>query len=107
MEPGKLGTEMAAMKVRRTVAIVAEERTLGHFSSMRFSKVLVTLSVATLAILGWGYRTALSDPVVREGSVAVLPAVQTADLRVPLISDIHVAGPDIRYGWNADVWRIS
>src|SRR3569623_482602 len=55
------------------------------------------LSVAfVLALLGWCYWTAIADPVVREADVA-LPGwpAGTPPLRALLMSDLHVAGPDM------------
>ena len=55
------------------------------------------LSVAfVLALLGWCYWTAIADPVVREADVALpnWPA-GAPPLRALLISDLHVAGPDM------------
>ena len=62
----------------------------------RFLFLLLFLLVAGLAGLGWGYRTATADPVVREAEVALAgwPAGK-APLRALLVSDIHVAGPDM------------
>lgn len=52
--------------------------------------------LAALALFGYGYWTARSDPVVRETRVGVAgwPAGQ-APLRLLLIADVHVAGPDM------------
>ena len=54
------------------------------------------LLLAGLLLLGWGYRQARADPVVRRAQVAMpgWPA-DAAPIRAVLISDIHVAGPDI------------
>jgi predicted MPP superfamily phosphohydrolase len=60
----------------------------------RKAGVVVLLLVAVgLALLGWMYRTAVSDPVVRRTEVA-MPGLEQP-LRVVLISDVHVAGPDM------------
>ena len=47
-----------------------------------------------MALLVWGYRTALADPVVRHAEYN-LPGYQGTPLTALLISDIHVAGPDM------------
>lgn len=49
-----------------------------------------------LALLGWGYWNILADPVVRRTAVA-LPGWRegVAPLRVALIGDVHVQGPDM------------
>src|SRR3954465_741297 len=55
------------------------------------------LSVAlVLALLGWCYWTAIADPVVREAEVA-LPGwpAGAPPVRALLMSDLHVAGPDM------------
>jgi len=61
-----------------------------------FLFLLLFLLVAALAGLGWAYRTATADPVVREAEVALggWPVGQRP-LRALLVSDIHVAGPDM------------
>lgn len=46
-------------------------------------------------VLLWMYRVALSDPVVRRADVAFDLPAGTAPIRVLLVSDIHVAGPDM------------
>lgn len=51
------------------------------------------LFLAGLVLVGWMYRLATSDPVVRTASVNV--ANLPAPLRLILLSDIHVAGPDM------------
>lgn len=51
---------------------------------------------AGLGLIGWSYRTALADPVVRRAELALLPPdAPVASLRLVLVSDIHVAGPDM------------
>lgn len=46
-------------------------------------------------VLLWMYRVALSDPVVRHADVAFDLPAGTPSIRVLLVSDIHVAGPDM------------
>lgn len=55
--------------------------------------LLLVLALAAALLAGWMYRTATADPVVRRASVA-LPGL-TQPLRAVLISDIHVARPDM------------
>ncbi|AHE56328.1 hypothetical protein NX02_23570 [Sphingomonas sanxanigenens DSM 19645 = NX02] len=49
-----------------------------------------------LGTIGWGYAEAVRTPVVRHGMIA-LPRwpVGAPPLKVALLSDIHVAGPDM------------
>jgi uncharacterized protein len=52
--------------------------------------------LAGLGLVGIGYRNAASDPVIRRASVAVADWPQGAPpIKVLLISDIHVAEPDM------------
>lgn len=62
----------------------------------RLLMFLLFLSLIGLALLGWAWRTTVADPVVRETAVMLRdwPA-GAAPLRALLISDIHVAGPDM------------
>jgi predicted MPP superfamily phosphohydrolase len=49
-----------------------------------------------LALAGWSYWTAVSDPVVREAEVGLADWPAGAPpIRAVLISDLHVAGPDM------------
>ena len=63
---------------------------------MSVRRVLLALVALLLALLGWCYWTAIADPVVREAAVA-LPGwpAGAPPLRALLISDLHVAGPDM------------
>ena len=55
--------------------------------------IVVALSLGTLA---WAYSTAVADPVVRRAEVGLLPHdAAESELLILLISDIHVAGPDM------------
>ncbi len=59
-------------------------------------RTLLLASLVGLSLIGWTYWTAVSDPVVRYADLALLPADgDSEELRVVLISDIHVAGPDM------------
>jgi hypothetical protein len=51
-------------------------------------------AAAGLALLGWSYRTARLDPAVRHAEYA-LPGYEGRALTALLISDLHVAGPDM------------
>ncbi len=59
-------------------------------------RALAVLSLIALALTLLGYRNATADPVVRRGRVAMAswPA-DTPPLRIALLSDVHVAGPDM------------
>ncbi|MEO0500918.1 MAG: metallophosphoesterase [Pseudomonadota bacterium] len=52
------------------------------------------LALVAIAAAAYMYSVALRDPVVRTATVALLPA-GAAPLRVALMADIHVAGPDM------------
>ena len=54
------------------------------------------LGLAGLLLLAWGYREATADPVVRHAAIGMAgwPA-GAAPVRALLVSDIHVAGPDM------------
>lgn len=63
------------------------------------------MKVCRLALLGlllgastvaWAYWTAVSEPIVRHAELATLPSNSSEnELTLLLISDIHVAGPDM------------
>lgn len=63
---------------------------------MTIRRILLFLLLAGLALTGWTYGEATSDPLVREAEVA-LPGWPegAAPVRAVLISDLHVAGPDM------------
>lgn len=60
---------------------------------------LLLLAIPLLSILAlsiWGYAGAIADPVARQARIAVPGwAPGTPPLRVALISDLHVGGPDM------------
>lgn len=62
----------------------------------RWRLILVVLFVAAVALFGWMYRLAVSMPVVRHETVAVdYPAdVPREPVRIVLLGDSHVSGPD-------------
>ena len=59
-------------------------------------RAAVVLIILGLTLLGYGWWTALADPVVREARVEVgnWPTGERP-VRILLLSDIHVAGPDM------------
>lgn len=60
---------------------------------MRFFILMVAIGCG---IISWAYWTAVSDPVVRSVDVAMLPpGGADRQIRLLLLSDIHVAGPDM------------
>lgn len=60
------------------------------------SQLLLIVGVGAIALFGWSYWTAVSDPIVRTVELPLLPAeAAESSVRVLLISDIHVAGPDM------------
>ncbi|HZG08552.1 MAG TPA: metallophosphoesterase [Allosphingosinicella sp.] len=62
----------------------------------RILAVVLVLGAIGLATILYAYRTAVSDPVVRRAEFALLPPEGAeAPVRLVLISDIHVAGPDM------------
>ena len=63
---------------------------------MTIRRLFLFLLTAGLALLGWMYWTAVDDPVVRVAGVGLAdwPAGEPP-VRAVLISDVHVAGPDM------------
>lgn len=63
---------------------------------MTIRRLFLFLLLAGLGSVGWAYWTAISDPVVRRTQVA-LPDWPEGEppVQVVLISDLHVAGPDM------------
>ena len=63
---------------------------------MRIRRFLLLSVALVLALLGWCFWTAIADPVVREAEVA-LPGwpAGAPPVRALLMSDLHVAGPDM------------
>lgn len=63
---------------------------------MAFARFLSALALLGSALAGWSYWTAISDPIVRFADADILPADSSEQrLRILLLSDIHVAGPDM------------
>lgn len=63
---------------------------------MRLRRFLLFLVALGLGIAGWAYWTAIGDPVVRRAELRMddWPA-GARPVRIALISDIHVSGPDM------------
>jgi predicted MPP superfamily phosphohydrolase len=63
---------------------------------MTLRRFFLILAALAILVLAWGYWSAASDPVVRRArlELAGWPA-GAAPIRAVLISDIHVAGPDM------------
>jgi uncharacterized protein len=62
----------------------------------RWQRVVLLLAAVALAILAKGYWNATSDPIIRRAAVSVAEwPIGQAPLTLLLISDIHVAGPDM------------
>ena len=63
---------------------------------MTIRRVLLFLFLVGLALLAWSWRTTVANPVVRQTAVALPDWPQgQPPVRALLISDIHVAGPDM------------
>lgn len=63
---------------------------------MTIARLLLCVALITSGMVGWAYRTAVSDPVVRHAELELLPPNSPEkQLRILLLSDIHVAGPDM------------
>ena len=63
---------------------------------MRFARFLLGFGLMGFAAVSFAYWTAVSDPLVRYAEVALLPpGSPDQQFRILLISDIHVAGPDM------------
>jgi predicted MPP superfamily phosphohydrolase len=59
-------------------------------------RILLIIGALGLALAGWAYWTAISDPVVREAEVRLPGWPEGAPpITAVLISDLHVAGPDM------------
>lgn len=63
---------------------------------MRIRRIFAILVALALALAGYGYWTAIADPVVREATVGLADWPAGAPpVRAVLIADLHVAGPDM------------
>jgi uncharacterized protein len=72
-------------------------------------RILLFLVIAGLALIGWSYWLATRPPIVRETEVQLAGWPRGAPpIRALLISDIHVAGPDMPPARLARiVWQIE
>lgn len=60
------------------------------------SRILLLLAAVALGLAAYGYAAGVSDPLVRRANVALPDWPEgAAPVRAVLISDIHVAGPDM------------
>jgi predicted MPP superfamily phosphohydrolase len=63
---------------------------------MTIGRLLLILVALGFGLIGWAYWTAIADPVVREARIGLADwPPGTPPVRAVLISDIHVAGPDM------------
>lgn len=63
---------------------------------MTIRRTLIVLLILTLTFFGYMYHVATRDPVIRRASIAMPDWPQdTPAVTVMLISDVHVAGPDM------------
>lgn len=64
--------------------------------SRTLTATALILGAFALAVLAWGYASATADPILRETQVE-MPGLRpgVGELRVVLIADLHVAGPDM------------
>lgn len=75
---------------------IAKAKLSRHLACVTIPRFLLLASLIVLSLFGFAYWTAVSDPVLRYADVALLPRDGDAEeLKVVLISDIHVAGPDM------------
>lgn len=61
-----------------------------------FLRLFLLLILLGVAALGWGYAGAVAEPTIRRTTLSLpdWPA-EAAPLKILLLSDIHVAGPDM------------
>jgi len=63
---------------------------------MTVRRFILALVASLLLLTGWAYWSAISDPVVREADIALADWPEGAPpMRAVLVSDLHVAGPDM------------
>jgi predicted MPP superfamily phosphohydrolase len=59
-------------------------------------RFLLVIAFTVVVLLGWGYAGALAEPKVRRAELALAGWPEAAPpIRAVLLSDIHVAGPDM------------
>ncbi len=68
-----------------------------------FKRLFLLLFVLGLAVTAWAYRTATLRPEVRRAEVRLAGMPGGEPLKVVLISDVHVAGPDMPPERLADI----
>jgi hypothetical protein len=66
---------------------------MGYRKRSGLMRAALLLFVIGVALAAWMYRLAISDPIVRATSVNI--GRLQSPLRLVLVSDIHVAGPDM------------
>lgn len=64
-------------------------------AEMNFRRGLSTVLLLAAGFLAWGYFTATADPIVRRTTLSMPDMDGVTKVRAVLISDIHVAGPDM------------
>ena len=63
---------------------------------MRWLRLLALLVALGLGLLGWMYWSAIADPIVRQADIELPGWPEGAPpMRAVLMSDLHVAGPDM------------
>lgn len=63
---------------------------------MKIRLFLIALLMIAIALPGWGYWQATRDPIVRHARIAMADWPEGArPVRAVLMSDLHVAGPDM------------
>lgn len=62
---------------------------------MNFRRAFSAVLLLAAVLLAWGYFTATADPVVRRTTVSLPDMGGVTKFRAVLVSDIHVAGPDM------------
>lgn len=89
--PGDLASWCAAER-----RCVAAPIWIGQIADMTIKRLLVFLALIAIVTVAWSYDEATSDPVIRYADVEMLPpGTSEGQLRILLLSDIHVAGPDM------------
>ncbi|UUL81664.1 metallophosphoesterase [Sphingomonas qomolangmaensis] len=73
---------------------------------MTLARLLLAMALIGSGIVGLAYWSAISDPTVRFAEVEMLPPESSErQLRILLLSDIHVAGPDMPPGRLGEIVR--
>jgi uncharacterized protein len=67
-----------------------------HFKRRILTRIALLVSIAAVLVIALGFWNATRDPIIRTASVTVTDwPKDTPPFRVLLISDVHVAGPDM------------